>query len=258
MLAKRIIPCLDVKDGCVVKGIKFKNHEKVGDILSLAKFYSDSGADELVFYDITASCEERAVDCSWISRIAEVINIPFCVAGGIKTLQQAERILHAGADKLSINTPALENPQLISDFAKNFGTQCVVIGVDSSLIDGQYCVLSYTGSEQKMVKTDYLTFEWLQKVQELGAGEVVLNCLDSDGTKKGYDIQQIIYLQSHMTIPFIASGGAGSSQDFLDLFLNSQASGALAASIFHRQTITIPQLKDFLSDNKIEIRHVRN
>jgi imidazole glycerol-phosphate synthase subunit HisF len=254
MLAKRIIPCLDVKHGQVVKGIQFGAHTVMGEIMPLATAYSDMGADELVFYDITASCEERAVDYRWVNKIADVIDIPFCVAGGIRTLSHAKQILRQGADKISINSPALENPQLISELAQHFGCQCVVVGIDSRAINGQYFVCQYTGDEKKRVNTQRLTEEWLQEVVERGAGEIVLNCMDQDGMRKGYDITQLCYLQSKINIPLIASGGAGSLQHFADVFEKTKVSGALAASVFHGGSITIPQLKKFLSVRHIEVR----
>jgi cyclase len=254
MLAKRIIPCLDVKNGKVVKGIQFNHHRIVGDIIELAEHYSKAGADELVFYDITASIEGRTVDHSWVTRVAEYINIPFCVAGGIRTLYDAETILSAGADKISINSPALENPNLIDELAKRFGRQCVVVGVDSLWETEEYRVCQYTGDTKSMIKTPYLTVDWLKEVEERGAGEIVLNCMNQDGKRKGYDILQLKHMRKKTTLPLIASGGAGRVEDFLSAFSEAQVDGALAASVFHSNKIEINNLKRFLATQQIEVR----
>lgn len=254
MLAKRIIPCLDVKDGKVVKGIQFGNHRVVGDILELAQYYCESGADELVFYDITASCEQRTVDRTWIRRIAKHLDIPFCVAGGIRSLRAADEILNAGADKISINSPALENPDLINQLADVFGRQCVVIGIDSLKNADSYQVCQYTGDAQKMQNTQIDTKKWIEAVQLRGAGEIVLNCMRHDGEKKGYDLEQLAVMRPFVKVPLVASGGAGSITDFLTLFQNSNVEGALAASVFHSGEIRIDSLKKYLQQNKIEIR----
>jgi imidazole glycerol-phosphate synthase subunit HisF len=254
MLAKRIIPCLDVKEGKVVKGVRFNDHELVGDIITLAQYYSDMGADELVFYDITASPENRVVDYTWVSQVAKVIQIPFCVAGGIRTLAQAEKILLSGADKISINSPAIENPHFIKELAENFGTQCVVVGIDSKRIENHYLVYQYTGSVKKSSNTQKLTQHWLQAVQALGAGEIVLNCMDHDGVRQGYDLEQLCYLQTFVDCPIVASGGAGCMQDFEKLFNLTHATGALAASVFHKGLVTIPSLKQYLIDKNIKVR----
>ena len=185
MLAKRIIPCLDVKNGVVVKGVKFRNHRIVGDIVELAKRYRDEGADELVFYDITASSERRSVDSEWVSKVAKVIDIPFCVAGGIRNIETAKEILNRGADKISINSPALENPSLIKTLSDIFGVQCIVVGIDSFEEEGYYFVYQYTGDEKKMFSTKRRTLDWVEEVQKLGAGEIVLNCMNVDGVRKG-------------------------------------------------------------------------
>lgn len=254
MLAKRIIPCLDVKDGQVVKGIQFKDHKIVGDILALADYYNQAGADELVFYDITASSQRQSVDTQWVNSIAEKLDIPFCVAGGIRTLKEAEHILNAGADKISINSPALENPDLIDEMVKVFGSQCVVIGIDSLTIDDQYHVCQYTGNVEKMQITKRHTADWIKEVQARGAGEVVLNCMNQDGIRQGYDLEQLKTLRPFTQVPLIASGGAGTLQHFLEVFETCQVDGALAASVFHYQLIQIPELKKFLSSNEVEIR----
>lgn len=254
MLAKRIIPCLDVLNDKVVKGIKFNSHRIVGDILELASYYCEAGADELVFYDITASCDKRILDKNWVRRIARFLNIPFCVAGGIRSIEDAETLLNAGADKISINSPALENPKLISELSKKFGKQCVVIGIDSLKTAEGYQVCQYTGNVNKLIYTKKSTVEWIQEVEERGAGEIVLNCMNKDGTRSGYDIEQLHVMRSFTSIPLIASGGAGQLEDFLNVFRNTEVDGALAASVFHDYSITISALKSFLVDKKIEVR----
>lgn len=254
MLAKRIIPCLDVKDGKVVKGVKFRNHRVVGDVYELSQRYRNEGADELVFYDITASSDQRVVDKAWIKEIASQLDIPFTVAGGIRTLKDAETILHYGADKISINSPALERPEFISELAEAFGTQCVVIGIDSKHEEGEQVVYLYTGDVTKTVKSKRRTMEWAKTVQSLGAGEIVLNCMDTDGVREGYDIPQLRELRQQVTIPIIASGGAGTMQHFTDVFKNADVDGALAATVFHENIIPIPALKKKLIDDGIPIR----
>ena len=254
MLKKRIIPCLDVRDGQVVKGVQFKNHEVVGDILDLAVRYCESGADELVFYAIAASCVENNTDRLWVRQVASKINIPFCVAGGIRSIADAEEVLENGADKISINSPALENPQIIEAFAKRFGSQCVVIGIDSFLQDNEYGVYQYTGIENKATMTKRTMLEWAMEVVDRGAGEIVLNCMNQDGVKNGYDIVQTKLLSSNVNIPVVASGGAGTMQHFADLFNNTRATGALAASVFHKNMMTIPALKKYLATNGLEVR----
>ena len=254
MITKRIIPCLDVKEDKVVKGVQFKNHKIVGSILDLAEKYSDDGADELVFYDISASTKGAIVNRDWVSRIAEVINIPFCVAGGIKTLDDAKEILNLGADKISINTPALDNPKLIKQLSDEFGSQCVVIGMDIKIIDNEAYLFAKTGSEKTVYSTDILATDWMVKVQELGAGEVVINAMGQDGVQQGYDIGLLQKLEKFCSIPMIASGGAGGPQDFIDLFQKTNVDGAIAASIFHRNEFSIGEIKAVLKTNKINIR----
>ncbi|GAB3022542.1 imidazole glycerol phosphate synthase subunit HisF [Bowmanella dokdonensis] len=256
MLAKRIIPCLDVKDGKVVKGVQFRNHEIVGDIVPLAERYAQAGADELVFYDITASSDARVVDKSWVSRIARVIDIPFCVAGGIKSVEDAGRILEMGADKISINSPALTNPQLINELNDRFGQQCVVIGIDSYFDQqsGQYQVKQFTGDEKRTQTTGWQTADWVKEVQARGAGEIVLNCMNQDGVRQGYDIRQLTLIREICTLPLIASGGAGQMDHFKEAFEQADVDGALAASVFHKGLIQIPELKQYLRDQAIAIR----
>ncbi len=254
MFKNRIIPCLDVKDGKVVKGVQFQNHEIIGDIEELAQFYSDEQADELVFYDITASSEGRGVDKTWVERIAKRVNIPFCVAGGIRNVDMAERILAMGADKISINSPAIENPQLIDDLARRFGVQCVVLGVDSKCINGEYWVHQYTGSPDKTQNTAKKTSDWVREAMNRGAGEIVCNVMNNDGMRQGYDIAHIAQLAQMVSIPVVASGGAGAMADFYNLFTQTRATGALAASVFHKRTIAIPDLKQYLRNKNVAVR----
>ncbi|MEC9376201.1 MAG: imidazole glycerol phosphate synthase subunit HisF [Pseudomonadota bacterium] len=254
MLAKRIIPCLDVKDGRVVKGVQFRDHEIVGDILELAERYKNEGADELVFYDITASPDGRSVNRKWINQVASILDIPFCVAGGIRSLYDAEEVLNFGADKISINSPALADPGLIDSFAKRFGSQCVVVGVDSRAENETYYVYQNTGDPDKSSQAGRLTGEWIKEAESRGAGEFVLNCMNQDGVRKGYDIKQLKTIRSLCNVPLIASGGAGSKEHFADVFIKAKVNGALAASVFHKQLIEIDALKKFLLEKEIEIR----
>jgi imidazole glycerol-phosphate synthase subunit HisF len=256
MLAKRIIPCLDVRDGQVVKGIQFRHHEIIGDIVPLAKRYAEEGADELVFYDITASSDGRVVDKSWIAKVAEVIDIPFCVAVGIKTVEDAGQILTFGADKISINSPALADPSLITRLADRYGVQCIVVGIDS-WYDKQshnYHVYQFTGDEKRTVATKWNTLDWVQEVQKRGAGEIVLNMMNQDGVRNGYDIIQLNAVREVCNVPLIASGGAGIIEHFLQAFNEAQVDGALAASVFHKQIINIDELKQYLAKHGVNIR----
>src|SRR5574344_2648225 len=256
MLAKRIIPCLDVKNGVVVKGIQFRNHEIMGGIVDLAKRYAEEGADELVFYDITASSDARVVDKSWVSKVAEVIDIPFCVAGGIKSVEDARRILEFGADKVSINSPALADPSLITELADRFGVQCVVVGIDSyfDATTGHYQVKQYTGDESRTRLTTWTTPDWVVEVQKRGAGEIVLNMMNQDGMRKGYDLELLKKVREICKVPLIASGGAGTMDDFYEAFDIANTDGALAASVFHKGTIHIPELKEYLKSKGVCIR----
>lgn len=256
MLAKRIIPCLDVRDGKVVKGVQFRNHEIIGDIVPLAEQYAKAGADELVFYDITASSDQRVVDKSWVSRIAQVIDIPFCVAGGIKSVEDAGRILEMGADKISINSPALTTPSLINELHDVYGQQCVVIGIDSFFNEatGQYEVYKFTGDESRTQQTQWQTKDWIAEVQQRGAGEIVLNCMNQDGVRKGYDIAQLSAVREVSDVPLIASGGAGAIEHFADVFTQADVDGALAASVFHKGIIDMQELKNALSAKGIPMR----
>lgn len=256
MLAKRIIPCLDVKDGVVVKGVKFRGHEVMGEIVPLARRYAEEGADELVFYDITASSDGRVVDKSWILRVAEAIDIPFCVAGGIRSIEDAGRLLAFGADKISVNSPALADPTLISRLAERFGVQCVVVGIDSWHDEktGEYWVNQYTGDEKKTRVTQWRTLDWVEEVQRRGAGEIVLNMMNQDGVRQGYDLTQLSAVRAVCKVPLIASGGAGTMEHFLDAFETAHADGALAASVFHKKIINIGELKTYLREHNIEVR----
>jgi cyclase len=254
MLARRIIPCLDVRAGKVVKGIRFQNHRVMGEIVELAKSYREQGADELVFYDITASPEGRSVDRLWVSQVAEVIDIPFCVAGGIRTVEDARAVLGAGADKLSLNSPALENPGLISQLADEFGSQCITVGIDSLQTESVYRVRQYSGDPDQIMDAGRLTEDWLAEVQDRGAGEIVLNCINHDGVRTGFDLPQLSRLRDRCQVPLIASGGAGEMQHFSEVFSAADVDGALAATVFHSGQIKIPLLKSFLHDQGIETR----
>lgn len=255
MLSRRIIPCLDVRDGRVVKGVRFRDHVDMGDILDLALRYRDEGADELVFYDITASPEGRSADRNWVERIARALDIPFCVAGGIRNTQDARALLHAGADKVSINTPALERPDLIDELAAAFGVQCVVVGIDSLRdADGEWRVRQYTGDPSRMQALARRTLDWVAEAQQRGAGEIVLNCMGSDGVRKGYDLAQLRAVRDICEVPLIASGGAGSIDDFARVFFEADVDGALAASVFHSGSLRIPELKRSLRGQGIEVR----
>ena len=254
MLTKRIIPCLDVLNNQVVKGTRFRNHRIVGDIMSLASYYSKAGADELVFYDITASGEGRSISSKWVSDVAGILSIPFTVAGGIRSLVQAKTLLNAGADKISLNSPALERPELINELCGELGSQCVVIGIDSQWINNDHYVHQYTGSETTTVNSRRTTREWIQEVQERGAGELVLNCMHADGTRTGYDVPQLQEMTALCHVPLIASGGAGCIDDFSEVFLKTSVSGALAASVFHEKTLTISEVKSALKALQIRVR----
>ncbi|MFC1701548.1 imidazole glycerol phosphate synthase subunit HisF [Pseudomonadota bacterium] len=253
-LARRIIPCLDVRDGQVVKGVQFRDHRVMGGIIELATRYSAEGADELVFYDITASPEGRSVDSEWVSLVAEVIDIPFCVAGGIRSVEDARKVLQRGADKISINTPAVQRPQLINELVENFGSQCVVVGIDSVLQDGHWVTRQMTGIPDQMQQTGRRTLDWIDEVTQRGAGEIVLNCMGSDGTREGFDIKQLKAARKLTSLPLIASGGAGSARHFIDVFEQADVDGALAATVFHNNKVPIPALKQMLNAVGIGVR----
>lgn len=254
MVAVRIIPCLDVRAGRVVKGVKFRDHVDMGDILERARAYRDQGADELVFYDITASPEARSVEVEWIERVAAEIDIPFTVAGGIRDVARARAVLHAGADKISVNTPALQRPQLVRELADAFGSQCVVIGIDSIREAGRYRLRANTGDPDNMIDPELDTRAWIEQVQQLGAGEIVLNCMDTDGVQSGYDIEQLATMRPLCDVPLIASGGAGTREHFLEVFQRADVDGALAATVFHSGRIRIPELKRWLGACGLTVR----
>jgi cyclase len=243
-----------VRAGQVVKGVRFRDHRVVGDILELAARYRDEGADELVFYDITASPEGRSVDRAWVSAVARVLDIPFCVAGGISSVADAEAVLNAGAEKISVNSPALQSPGLIDELSARFGAQCVVIGIDSQLTPEGYRVYQFTGDPSRTLATARDTLDWVCEVQQRGAGEIVLNCMSSDGTRAGYDISQLQRVRALCEVPLVASGGAGSEAHFAAAFGQAGVDATLAASVFHSGAIAIPELKRALRARGIEVR----
>ncbi len=243
-----------MRDGQVVKGVRFRDHRVVGDILELAARYRDEGADELVFYDISASPENRSVDRSWVSRVARTLDIPFCVAGGIRSVAQAEEVLAAGAEKVSVNSPALSDPDLIDALSARFGAQCVVVGIDSQTVGAGYRVQQFTGDSARSRDAGRSTLDWVLEVQQRGAGEIVLNCMASDGVRQGYDLEQLSIMRRVSRVPLVASGGAGSVQHFIDVFRSAGVDAALAASVFHSGELTIPTLKRQLIDSGIEVR----
>ena len=234
--------------------MRFRDHRVVGGILDLATRYRAEGADELVFYDITASPEGRSVDRSWIGRIARVLDIPFCVAGGIRDVADAEAVLNAGAEKVSVNSPALADPSLIDRLARRFGSQCVVVGVDSQTEGDDWMVYQFTGDPDRSRSTARRTLEWVREAQDRGAGEIVLNCMASDGVRSGYDVGQLTCVREVCRVPLIASGGAGAMAHFAEVFEAARVDGALAASVFHSGAIAIPDLKQFLRERHIEVR----
>ncbi len=251
MITKRIIPCLDVKDGRVVKGVNFLGLNDVSDPVKLAQYYSESGADELVFYDITASAEGRALFTDILTRVAETIFIPLTVGGGINTVADFDRVLKCGADKVSVNSGAIRNPALIGEAAKRYGDQCVVLSVDAKRVDGKFCVFAKGGREN----TGMDAIEWIRRGVDSGAGEIVLNSIDTDGVKSGFDLEMLDAVCSVVNVPVIASGGAGGIQDFIALFQAlPKVDAGLAASIFHFGEVTIPALKQALAENGIVVR----
>ena len=250
MLTKRIIPCLDIRDGRVVKGINFKGLRDIDDPVELAQFYNDSGADELVFYDITASFENRPLFTNILERVASRIFIPLTVGGSINTLDDFDRVLKAGADKVSVNSGAIKNPELIDDAAKKYGNQCVVLSMDVARVDGRYHVFSKGGRED----TGLEALSWAREGQERGAGELVLNSIDTDGVKEGFDLEMLSDVASVVSIPIVASGGAGKMEDFVSLFSLSGVDAGLAASIFHSKQVLIDDLKKYLVHNGVHMR----
>lgn len=250
MLAKRIIPCLDIKNGQTVKGINFENITNVGDPVELGALYAQMGADELVFLDITATVEKRKTLSELVTRIAKHINIPFTVGGGISSVEDVSVLLACGADKISVNTSAVLNPQLISDLASNFGSQCVVLAIDTKYMDGEWFVFLNGGR----TPTDIRTVEWAKKAVALGAGEILLTSMNNDGTKNGFALDITRAVSEAVNVPVIASGGAGNMEHFVDVFAEGKADAALAASIFHYKEIGIPELKAFLKEKNVEVR----
>ena len=234
--------------------MQFRDHRVVGDILDLASRYCSEGADELVFYDITASPENRSVDRSWISRVARVLDIPFCVAGGIRTVADAEEVLNSGAEKISVNSPALSDPALIDALARRFGSQCVVVGIDSQTVGSDFEVYQFTGDPDRSRSTRRRTLDWVREAQDRGAGEIVLNCMASDGVRKGYDLPQLQAVRAVCRVPLIASGGAGAPEHFASVFAAADVDGALAASVFHSGAIAIGDLKKYLRGMQVEMR----
>lgn len=251
MLTKRIIPCLDIKDGRTVKGTNFVNLRDAGDPVELAKIYADEGADELVFLDITATVENRKTLLDLVDRVAHAINIPFTVGGGIGSVSDVSKLLNAGADKISINSSAVRNPELVSELAQEFGSQCIVVAIDTRNVDGTNLVHTHGGRKA----TDIETVSWAKKVNELGAGEILLTSMDADGTKNGFALEITSRISEVVSIPVIASGGAGTEEHFSEVFTKGKADAALAASIFHFKEIGIPQLKNYLSLKNIPMRY---
>lgn len=250
MLKKRIIPCLDIQDGRTVKGINFLDIRDAGDPIALAKRYVTEGADELVFLDITATVEKRKTLVALVTKISKEINIPFTVGGGISSTDDVAALLKAGADKVSINSAAVKNPELISQIAKRFGSQCLVVAIDSKYEEGDWRVYSRGGRNRTILKT----VQWAKEIERLGGGEILLTSMNSDGTKDGFSIEIIKQVSEAVSLPVIASGGAGALFHFKDVFEQTKATGGLAASIFHFDEIPIPDLKEYLSRNNISVR----
>lgn len=251
MLTKRIIPCLDIKDGRTVKGVNFENIRDAGDPVELGELYAKEGADELVFLDITATNEKRKTLSELVNRIAHRINIPFTVGGGISSVEDVSVLLQNGADKISVNTAAFKNPSLIKDLAKEFGSQCIVLAIDTKQeADGNWYVYLNGGR----VKTDTLCLDWAKQAVDLGAGEILLTSMNNDGTKQGFAIDITRSLATELSVPVIASGGGGNMQHFVDIFTAGKADAALAASIFHFKEISLPSLKTYLKNLKIPVR----
>ena len=251
MITKRIIPCLDVKNGRVVKGTNFQGLSDVSDPVALGKFYSDNGADELVFYDITASFEGRKLFTDILTQVASTIFIPLTVGGGINTLEDFDRVLKCGADKVSVNSGAIRNPDLVYQAARKYGDQCVVLSADVKRVDGAFRVFAKGGRED----TGMEAISWIKRCVDMGAGEVVLNSIDTDGVKKGFDLEMLEAVSNAVDVPVIASGGAGCMDDFVTLFQTlPKVDAGLAASIFHFGQVQIPELKRYLADNNITVR----
>ena len=250
MLTKRIIPCLDIKNGRTVKGVNFVDLKDAGDPVELAKKYAETGADELVFLDISATEERRATLIDLVRKVAAAINIPFTVGGGISSVADVDVLLRNGADKISINSSAVKNPDLINEIASKYGSQCVVVAIDAKQIDGDWIVHLVGGK----VSTELNLFDWAKEVEQRGAGEILFTSMNNDGTKNGFANEALSKLSEIVNIPIIASGGAGTMEHFAETFINGKADAALAASVFHYQEIEIPELKQFLKDKNIAIR----
>ena len=250
MLTKRIIPCLDIKNGRTVKGVNFVDLKDAGDPVELAKKYAETGADELVFLDISATEERRATLIDLVRKVAAAINIPFTVGGGISSVADVDVLLRNGADKISINSSAVKNPDLINEIAAKYGSQCVVVAIDAKQIDGDWIVHLVGGK----VPTELNLFDWAKEVEQRGAGEILFTSMNNDGTKNGFANEALAKLSEIVNIPIIASGGAGTMEHFAETFINGKADAALAASVFHYQEIEIPELKQFLKNQNIAIR----
>jgi cyclase len=257
MLTKRIVPCLDVKAGRVVKGVKFRSHRDAGDPVELAEFYNREGADELVFYDITASSDERPIMLEVVKRTAKMVFIPLTVGGGLRTVEDMHAMLKAGADKVSINTAAVNNPALISQGAERFGNQCIVLGMDAQRVVGsnpvRWEVYTHTGANGGR-SSGLDAIEWAKKAVSLGAGEIVVNSIDADGTEAGYDLELLRAISENVTVPVVASGGAGCPEDFYKALINGKADAVLAASIFHYGKYSIKETKEYLASREIAVR----
>ncbi|MBC7922419.1 MAG: imidazole glycerol phosphate synthase subunit HisF [Ferruginibacter sp.] len=250
MLTKRIIPCLDIKDGTTVKGVNFLNLREAGDPVELARFYAEQGADELVFLDITATVEGRKTLVELVRRVAYAINIPFTVGGGIGSIADVSALLRAGADKVSINSAAVRNPDLVNQLAREFGSQCVVVAIDTRFISGEHRVHTHGGRQP----TELRTVAWAKEVEARGAGEILLTSMDTDGTKNGFALELTARISADVSIPIVASGGAGTMRHFEEVFTTGRADAALAASIFHFKEIALPELKAFLKEKHIAVR----
>ena len=250
MLTKRIIPCLDVKDGRTVKGVNFENLRDAGDPVELGRIYAEQGADELVFLDIAATLENRGTLLDMVKRVAETLNIPFTVGGGISSIADVSALLNAGAEKVSINSAAVRNPQLVNDLAEEFGSQCVVVAIDTRNVNGVNLVHTHGGTKP----TELVTEEWAKEVEQRGAGEILLTSMDHDGVKTGFANEVTSTISEQLNIPVIASGGAGAMEHFYDTFTTGKADAGLAASIFHFKEIGIPELKNYLKDKGLSIR----
>ena len=251
MTVRKIIPCLDIRDGKVVKGVNFEGVKDVGDPVEYAKYYNSQGADELVLYDIAASHEKRCVNLELVRKVSEVINVPFSVAGGIGSVEDFQNALNSGADKVSVNSQAVKNPELIKKAADMFGSKCVVVGIDAKRSEKGYFTVTINGAR---IDTEMNLIDWVKQVESLGAGEICLNSVDGDGAKTGYDIDMLNAVCDNVTIPVIASGGCGKIEHFSEVFKKTNASAALAASVFHFGELTVGEIKEYLKKENIQIR----